>query len=102
MNRLSCPVCGNQMTACTRSGITTNPTQRAGGRRAAILFSLVATCKANAVEPWAYLRNLFARLPALPDDQLDELLPDRWLTTHPQHRWHIDDLRRQERQQKRR
>jgi transposase len=73
---------------------------RAGGRRAAILFSLVASCKANAVEPWAYLRDLFTRLPSLPDDQLDELLPDRWLATHPQHRWHIDDLRRQERQQK--
>lgn len=75
---------------------------RAGGRRAAILFSLVASCKANAVEPWAYLRDLFTRLPSLPSDQLDELLPDTWLTTHSQHRWHINDLRRQERQQKRR
>jgi predicted transposase YbfD/YdcC len=27
---------------------------RAGGRRAAILFSLVASCKANQIEPWAY------------------------------------------------
>jgi transposase len=70
---------------------------RAGGRRAAILFSLVASCKVNQVEPWAYLRDLFSRLPALPSDSpelLDPLLPDRWLLEHPQHRWVIDDLRR--------
>lgn len=75
---------------------------QAGGRRAAILFSLVATCKANAVEPWAYLRNLFTRLPSLPSQHLDDLLPNAWLAVHPEHRWHIDDLRRQERERKRR
>lgn len=75
---------------------------QAGGRRAAILFSLVATCKANAVEPWAYLRDMFTRLPSLPSASLDDLLPDAWLATHPEHRWHIDDLRREERSRKRR
>jgi len=51
-----------------------------GGRRAAILFSLVASCKANHVEPFAYLRHLFTRLPAVTTrDQLEALLPDRWL-----------------------
>jgi transposase len=75
-----------------------------GGRRAAILFSLVASCKANQVEPWAYLRNVFTRLPLLGDssgpESLDALLPDRWLADHPQHRWQIDQLRREERQKK--
>jgi transposase len=75
-----------------------------GGRRAAALFSLVASCKANQVEPWAYLRDVFTRLPQLgepiPPATLDALLPDRWLADHPQHRWQIDHLRRQERQQK--
>jgi transposase len=73
---------------------------RAGGRRAAILFSLTASCKANQVEPWAYLRDLFSRLPALKSDspdELDLLLPDRWLQAHPQHRWVIDELRRRSR-----
>jgi transposase len=69
----------------------------AGGRRAAILLSLVASAKANQVEPWAWLRDLFAHLPTTPADDIDLLLPDRWLATHPQHRWHIDDLRRQDR-----
>ena len=72
-----------------------------GGHRAARLFSLTASCKANCVEPLAYLRDLFARLPLLGDspapEQLDELLPDRWLAAHPEHRWWIDDLRRAER-----
>jgi transposase len=70
---------------------------RTGGRRAAILFSLVASCKANQVEPWAYLRDVFSRLPSLPSnlpENLDPLLPDRWLLLHPQHRWTIDALRR--------
>jgi transposase len=75
-----------------------------GGRRAAILFSLVAGCKANQVEPWAYLRDIFTRLPLLGDsiapESLDSLLPDRWLADHPQHRWQLDQLRREERQKK--
>lgn len=65
------------------------------GRRAAALMSLVASCKANDVEPWAYLYDLFAQLPRITN--LDEFLPDRWLSHHPQHRWRIADLRTQER-----
>jgi IS66 C-terminal element/Transposase IS66 family len=67
---------------------------REGGRRAAILFSLVASCKANGVEPWAYLNDLFTHLPTIPAGQperLDAFLPDRWLATHPNHTWIIDD-----------
>ncbi len=65
------------------------------GHRSAVLMSLIASCKDNRVEPWAYLRDLFTRLPAAPE--LTTLLPDRWLAVHPQHRWHIADLRQQER-----
>jgi hypothetical protein len=36
-----------------------------GGRRAAVLFSLVASCKRNQVEPWAYLRDVLTQLPLL-------------------------------------
>ncbi len=65
------------------------------GHRSAVLMSLVASCKDNRVEPWAYLRHLFTHLPAAPD--LEPLLPDHWLKTHPAHRWQIADLRQQER-----
>jgi hypothetical protein len=58
-------------------------------------MSLIATCKANRVEPWAYLRDVFTRLPA--GSPLDDLLPDRWLTANPQHRWTIADHRARER-----
>ena len=71
-----------------------------GGRRAAILMSLVASAKANQVKPWHWLCDLFAKLPTTLAADLDSLLPDRWLQTHPEHRWTIDDIRRQERESK--
>ncbi|MEQ8789881.1 MAG: transposase domain-containing protein [Pirellulaceae bacterium] len=61
----------------------------------AALLSLVASCKANRVEPWAYLEDLFRRLPRGAAPQ--EFLPDAWLIQHPQHRWQIADLRAEER-----
>ena len=68
---------------------------RAGGR-AAKLMSLIASCKANRVEPWAYLRDVLTRLPL--GTEPSEFLPDRWLIDHPQHRWNIADRRAEERQ----
>ena len=67
----------------------------AAGRRAAILMSLIASCKTNHVEPWAWLQNTLTQLPQ--GVSVDSLLPDYWLKTHPQHRWTIADRRKQER-----
>ena len=61
-----------------------------GGRTAAVLFSFTASCKANQVEPWAYLRNVITQLAdrhcdAPPTEEfLTQLLPDVWLRTHPE------------------
>jgi transposase len=49
-----------------------------GGRTAAVLTSLIATCKRLAVDPCAYLRDLFARISSHPQNRLAELLPDQW------------------------
>ena len=50
-----------------------------GGRAAANLMTLVATCKRAQVEPFAYLRDVFRRLPAAKTpEQLRALLPDVW------------------------
>jgi len=49
-----------------------------GGRTAAILTSLISTCKRLDVEPFAYLRDVFDRISAHPAQRLAELLPDRW------------------------
>jgi transposase len=62
-----------------------------GGRTAAILYSLMASCKANAVEPWAFLCDVLTRLPQMTangdqsptSDDLVQFLPDNWLTAHP-------------------
>ncbi len=49
-----------------------------GGRTAAVLFSFTSTCHRLGIDPWAYLHDVLARLPALPAENLDELLPHRW------------------------
>jgi transposase len=56
----------------------------AGGRTAAIMYSLVNTCKRHGIDPWTYLRDALARLPELPPEQLDQLLPDVWAKTQRQ------------------
>ncbi|QDU44542.1 hypothetical protein Mal52_30250 [Symmachiella dynata] len=54
---------------------------------------LIASCKSNGVEPFAYLHDLFSKIPTLSLDEktgtprtkhLIPLLPDQWLKTHPQ------------------
>ena len=52
-----------------------------GGRTAAILFSLVATCERHHVNPFEYLRDVLTRIAAHPMNRLAELLPDRWQPT---------------------
>lgn len=65
------------------------------GSRAATLMSLIASCKNNLVEPWAYLKDVFTRLPAVTNQaDLESLLPDRWLSENPTHRWTIADTRK--------
>jgi transposase len=53
----------------------------AGGTRAAILYSLVATCKAHRIDPWAYLRDVLERIPTHPNRRRAELLPRHWQAT---------------------
>jgi len=49
-----------------------------GGRTAAVLTSLIATCKRLGMDPFAYLRDLFGRIAAHPRARIAELLPDHW------------------------
>jgi hypothetical protein len=50
----------------------------AGGRTAAVLYSGVGTCRRLGLDPFAYLRDVFARLPSLPASRVNDLLPNRW------------------------
>jgi len=47
----------------------------AGGERVAILYSLVATCKAHGIDPWAYLRDVLERISYPSQSAPAELLP---------------------------
>ena len=51
-----------------------------GGVTAAVLFSLIATCQRHKVNPFDYLRDVLTRIAAMPISQLDQLLPNRWIT----------------------
>ena len=54
-----------------------------GGRRAAALYTLIATAKLNDVDPQAWLADVLARLLDHPAKRIDELLPWNW---HAEHR----------------
>jgi hypothetical protein len=48
------------------------------GERAAVIMSLIESAKLNGHDPWAYLKNVFERLPTLKNRDLAELLPHNW------------------------
>lgn len=52
-----------------------------GGRTAAVLSTLIASCKRLRIEPFAYLRDLFTRISSHPHHRLDELLPDKLVSS---------------------
>jgi hypothetical protein len=58
-----------------------------GGETAAVLFSVTATCRRLGMDAFAYPREVLARLPTQGSEQLDELLPNRWLAGHPEARY---------------
>lgn len=47
----------------------------AGGRRAAILYTLIGTARLNGLDPEAYLRYVLARIGEHPIKRIEELLP---------------------------
>jgi hypothetical protein len=61
-----------------------------GACTTAVLYTMIASAKANGVDPYAYLRDLYTRLPLLAaageiaEADLTALLPDEWLKTHPE------------------
>lgn len=60
-----------------------------GAPTAAVLFIMIASAKANGVDPYAYLRDLYTRLPILAaaapiaEAELAALLPNEWLKANP-------------------
>jgi transposase len=52
------------------------------GERAAIVMSLLQSARLNGHEPWAYLKDVLARLPTQLNSRIEELLPHNWQVPH--------------------
>ena len=50
----------------------------AGAWRASIIYSLVASCKLNDHDPFAYFNDVLRKVSTHPADKIDELLPSNW------------------------
>jgi transposase len=49
-----------------------------GAKKAAILYSLIETCKLNKINPYEYFKDILARLPTTTSKDLPFLLPYYW------------------------
>lgn len=49
-----------------------------GGRRGAVIFSLVVTCKRLGINPTAYLADVIAPIPTHPNSRIGEVAPRDW------------------------
>ncbi len=50
----------------------------AGGERAALVYSLIETCRQHGIEPFAYFRDVLERIPLVAQDRIGELTPWAW------------------------
>jgi transposase len=48
------------------------------GDRAAVFYSLLATCNRLGIDPREYLSDVLERIPSLPIDRIPELIPRNW------------------------
>ena len=53
-----------------------------GGRRAAVLYSLVVSCKRLGINPYAYLRDVIEVVASHPNKRIGELTPGAWAAAH--------------------
>lgn len=44
-------------------------------KRNAMLYSLIGTCKMHGTEPLAWLKNVLEKIPTLPFNKINQLLP---------------------------
>jgi transposase len=52
-------------------------------RRAAIIYSLLNTCKKNNINPATWLNDILCRITDYPVNQLENLLPNKWTGQKP-------------------
>lgn len=56
-----------------------------GAVRAAIAYSVLASCRMHGVDPYGYVRDVLVKIgDGWPQERLDELLPHNWVATEAQ------------------
>jgi transposase len=49
------------------------------GERGAIIYTVIEACRRRGINPFEYLRDVFARLPSMTNWQVKEITPEAWL-----------------------
>ena len=55
----------------------------AGGRTAAVLYTLVQSCKRHALDPFAYLQEVLTRWPSAGSNSALDFAPAHWSAARP-------------------
>jgi len=48
------------------------------GERSAIIYSVIESCRRRGLDPFAYLREVFTRLPSMTNWQVKDITPEAW------------------------
>jgi hypothetical protein len=48
------------------------------GVRCAIIYTIIECCRRRVLDPFAYLRDVFTRLPSMTNWQVKNLMPEAW------------------------
>ena len=48
------------------------------GDRSAILYTIIECCRRRGLDPFAYLRDVFTRLPSMTNRQIKDITPAAW------------------------
>jgi transposase len=54
------------------------------GERAAIIYTVIETCRRRGLDPYAYLKDVLTRLPNMTNHQVPEVTPQAWAKAHLQ------------------
>jgi len=48
------------------------------GERSAIVYTIIESCRRRGIDPYAYLRDVLTRLPAMTNWQIRDITPEEW------------------------
>jgi transposase len=58
------------------------------GERSAIIYTIIESCRRRGLDPFAYLRDIFTRLPTATNWQIKDLTPAAWAKTNAARKLH--------------